>query len=52
MGGNVKAQGPFLRRGGGKRERRSALTLSDEQRPDTAGNGYVSPFFPLCDVTH
>lgn len=37
---------------GGKRERRSALTLSDEQRPDTAGNGYVSPFFPLCDVTH
>lgn len=33
-----------------KNERLSLLTLSDEQCPDMAGNGYVSPFFQY--VTH
>ena len=51
MGGNVKAQGPISETWRGKK-RRSALTLSDERRPDTAGNGYVSPFFSYmwCDT--
>lgn len=33
-----------------KNERLSLLTLSDEQFPDMAGNGYVSPF--ILYVTH
>ena len=48
MGGTSKRRVPFW--DAEKNERLSLLTVSDEQCPGVAGNGYVSPFFLY--VTH
>lgn len=49
-GRNAEAQGPLFFLNAEKNEPLSLLTLSDEQCPDMAANGYVSPLFQC--VTH